>query len=166
MHLISPLILVFPSQKIWRVSLIRRSKSSFTPAECFVVDILTSTKRIKWHKEVSAHAFFYFYKTVNNEVEFYVKMFVVHSLHWERIKIAFLELTIIETFTGPDICLLKRMRRFGNQINRGKEPVRLFGKTNIDGGPARAGRNRVIKIQRQIQLPGRPSAMESVMDNK
>lgn len=92
-----------------------------------------------------------------------------HSLalrKWERIKIAFLELTIIETFTGPDICLLKRMRRFGNKINRGKEPVRLFGKTNIDGGPAQAGRNRVIKIQRQIQLQGRPSAMESVLDNK
>lgn len=79
--------------------------------------------------------------------------FVFVSLHLESggIKMAPPELTIIETFTGPDICLLKRMRRFGNKINRGKGPVRLFGKTNIDGVSAQAGRNRVIKIQRQIQ---------------
>lgn len=78
---------------------------------------------------------------------------VIRSLHLGSggIKIAPPELTIIETFTGPDICLLKRMRRFGNKINRGKGPVRLFGKTNIDGVSAQAGRNRVIKIQRQIQ---------------
>lgn len=77
-----------------------------------------------------------------------------------------MKLTIIETFTGPDICLLKRMRRFGNKINRGKGPVRLFGKTNIDGGSVQAGRNRVIKIQRQIQLQGGPSARTNVLANK